>query len=57
MTFTERFAVTQKKKDEKMKKLKDKYGTKVDLEEEAALAIRDAKSGKKETAESILARQ
>ena len=40
-----------------MQKLKEKWGEKIDIEEEEALAIRDAKSGKKESAEAIVARQ
>ena len=45
--MNERFEVAARRKEEKLKKLAEMY-KKVDYEEEEALAVRDAKFGKKE---------
>ena len=52
-----RFQTEQQIKDAKIARLKEKWGPDPKLiEEEKALAIRDAKSGRKECAETIVAR-
>ena len=55
MTMNERFEAAAKRKEEKLKKLAEKY-KKIDYEEEEALAIRDAKFGKKEDPDQVVAR-
>ena len=53
--MNERFEAAAKRKEEKLKKLAEMY-KKVDYEEEQALAVRDAKFGKKEDPNEVVGR-
>ena len=57
LPLKERLKVEAEAKQAKLKRLKDNWVTQQEREEEEALAVRDAKSGKKDNAEDIVARQ
>ena len=55
-SLMERFEAKQKAKEERLRALREAQANKVDEEEEAALAIRDAKSQRKEDPALLAAR-